>query len=144
MKFSEVLALSSLKGFRIVEVYYLRLKIKFGPEMDLPAIIIKTGKFFVCLNKETIVKALSVLSRREFEIRKIPCLVNEKKRIAFSLWCYDSAFRKEMDPFSLLTSKDLKKIKFGDLEWTHVFEESHYEMTKEEFTKALQLALSRI
>ncbi len=128
MKSSELLALLNLDGWRIDEGYYIVLKHTCWG--TFPALISKTGKDFVCLNKEVVKKAISLLTDRPYTADKHLILINENEKIAFLLgevqenW-KNNFIQRDFKPehrinydaesILVLTEEDLENMKTGTL-----------------------------
>ena len=117
MKFSELLKLSNLDGFRIKEGYWVELR--HGLMGTLPALISATNEPFFCLSRDNIEKALSYLPSKGYKINKTLLLVNEEKRIAFDLSAVFGflEFGREVESHSVFSNLDVGILRDGDLKW---------------------------
>jgi hypothetical protein len=113
MEFSGILRLQKNGGFRLALGFYALYTNWHCPPR---AVITKTDRVFMCLEKRLIEKAIDLSLDGPAEIIDRIYWINEKKKIAFDVSQMNNA-RCLVFPYTIIYSADLAKMKKGDLRW---------------------------
>ncbi|MDE2188663.1 MAG: hypothetical protein KGJ35_02970 [Patescibacteria group bacterium] len=143
MKSSELMKLSDLTGWKVVEGYMAELK--HGLMGYFPAVTTKDEQPFVCLDKEVLKKILGLLSKREFKVEKLLILANEESCQAFCLGTlkYNWEMERESETLDIITAKKLEEMNSPKFfKWAPGLIGD--DMSTEEFQVTLEFAMSNI